>query len=48
MHWLGPYVIKKVTEIGVVQLKTLNGKLLGGMLNEIRLKPYKEGWKFAQ
>jgi hypothetical protein len=43
MHWLGPYVIKQVMETGVAQLETLNGELLGGMVNGSRLKPYKEG-----
>jgi hypothetical protein len=27
MHWLGPYVIQHVTEIGVAQLETLNGEV---------------------
>jgi len=25
MHWLGPYVIKEITDSGVVQLVKLNG-----------------------
>jgi hypothetical protein len=31
MHWLGPYVIKHVTEAGAVQLETLNGEVLRGL-----------------
>jgi hypothetical protein len=42
MHWLGPYVIKHVTEAGVVQLETLNGEVLGGMVNGSRLKLYRD------
>jgi hypothetical protein len=43
MHWLGPYVIKYVTEAGVVQLEMLNGEVLGGMVNGSRLKLYRDG-----
>jgi hypothetical protein len=42
MHWLGPYLIKYVTEAGVVQLETLKGEVLGGMVNESHLKIYRE------
>jgi hypothetical protein len=42
-HWLD-----QMTEIGVAQLETLNGELLGGMVNGSWLKPYKEGQKFAK
>jgi hypothetical protein len=42
MHWRGPYVIQHVTETGVVQLETLNGKVLGGMVNGIQLKLYRD------
>ena len=30
MHWLGPYVIKHITDGGVVQLAKLNGELIQG------------------
>jgi hypothetical protein len=33
MHWLGPYVIHHVTETGVSQLETVNGEVLGRMVN---------------
>ena len=39
-HWLGPYVIAHITEIGVVKLHKLDGTPLVGMINGIRLKPY--------
>jgi hypothetical protein len=48
MHWLGPYVIKEVTEAGVAQLETLNGEALKGHVNESRLKLYEEGRQGAQ
>jgi hypothetical protein len=38
MHWLGPYVIKHVMEVGVVELETLNGEALGGMVNRSQIK----------
>jgi hypothetical protein len=43
LHWLGPYVIKHVMEVGVAQLETLDGEALGGMVNGIRLKLYRDG-----
>jgi hypothetical protein len=43
MHWLGPYVIQQVTEIGVVRLETLNGEVFGGMVNGSWLKLYRDG-----
>jgi hypothetical protein len=43
MHWLGPYVIKYVTKSGVVQLETLNGEFLGGLMNGSQLKIYRGG-----
>jgi hypothetical protein len=39
-HWLGPYEIAYVTEIGVVQLKTLKGEWKEGLVNGSRLKLY--------
>jgi hypothetical protein len=36
-------VIQHVTEAGVVQLETLNGEALGGMVNGSRLKLYRDG-----
>jgi hypothetical protein len=43
MHWLGPYVIQHVIEVGVAHLETLNREVLGGMVNGSRLKLYKYG-----
>jgi hypothetical protein len=42
MHWLGPYVIKFVTDAGVVQLEKLNGEVVEGLVNGIRLKQYRD------
>lgn len=38
MHWLGPYVIKDISDGGTVQLVNLNGELFVGRVNESRLK----------
>lgn len=43
MHWLGPYVVKEVTDAGVVQLAKLNGDPFLGRVNGNRLKLYM-GW----
>lgn len=43
MHLLGPYVIKEITDGGVVQLVKLNGELFPGKVNGNRLKVYKGG-----
>jgi len=40
MHWLGPYVVKEVTDGGTVQLVKLNGEPYLGRVNGSRLKPY--------
>ena len=40
MHWLGPYVVKEVTEGGIVQLVKLNGEPVPGKVNGSRIKPY--------
>jgi hypothetical protein len=42
MHWLGPYVIKDVMDESVVQLETLNGEVLRGMVNGSHLKIYRD------
>jgi hypothetical protein len=36
-------VIQHVTEAGVVQLETLNGEAMGGMVNGSKLKIYRDG-----
>jgi hypothetical protein len=43
MHWLAPYVIKYVMEIGAVQLEMLNGEVLGGLVNGSQMKIYRDG-----
>ena len=40
MHWVGPYIIKEITDRGIVQLTKLNGEHFLGRVNGIRLKPY--------
>jgi hypothetical protein len=42
MHWLGPYVIRFVIEVGVVQLEKLNGEFMEGLVNGSRLKLYRD------
>ena len=43
MHWLGPYVIKEITDGRAVQLVKLNGEPFPGKVNGSRLKPYTGG-----
>jgi len=40
MHWLGPFVVKEITDGGAVQLVKLNGELFPGRMNGSRLKLY--------
>ena len=40
MHWLGPYVIKEITDGGAIQLVKLNGEPFPRKVNGGRLKPY--------
>jgi hypothetical protein len=42
MHWLGPYVIRFVTKVGVIQLEKLDGDFLEELVNGSRLKLYKD------
>lgn len=39
-HWLGPYIIKHMSDGGEVQLAKLNGQLVPGRVNSRRLKVY--------
>lgn len=48
MHWLGPYVIKEITDWGAVQLAKLNGNPFPGKVNRSRLKLYTVGLTPAQ
>jgi hypothetical protein len=43
MHRLGPYVIKYVIEVGVVQLELLDGQVVEGIVNGSWLKLYRDG-----
>ena len=42
MHWLGPYQVKHVTEGGAANLAWLDGTMLPTMVNESRLKLYRD------
>ena len=42
-HWLRPYVVAHLTDIGAVKLKKLDGTLVAGMINGSHLKPYYDG-----
>ena len=42
MHWLGPYQVKHVTNGGVVKLVKLNGEVFPTLVNESRLKLYRD------
>ena len=39
-HQLGPYIITKITDGGVVKLQKLDGTKFQGLVNGSRLKPY--------
>jgi len=43
MHWLGPYVVKEVTDGGMFHLVKLNGEPLPSKVNGSHLKPYTGG-----
>ena len=43
MHWLGPYVIKEITDAGAVRLVKLTGEFFLGKVNGSHLKPYTGG-----
>ena len=43
MHSLGPYVIKEITDGGVVELARSNGELFPGKVNGSHLKAYTGG-----
>ena len=42
MHWLGPYIIKHITNGDAIQLTKLNGELVQGKVNGSRLKLYRD------
>ena len=39
-HWLGPYVVKEITDGGAVKLEKLNGIEVSGLINRSLLKNY--------
>ena len=39
-HWLGPYVVKEITDGGAVKLEKLDGTEVRGLINGSSLKPY--------
>ena len=39
-HWLGPYVVKEITDGGAVKLEKLDGTKFRGLINGSRLNPY--------
>ena len=42
MHWLGPYEVKHVTNVGAGQITKLNGEVFPTMVNGSRLKLYRD------
>ena len=45
MHWLGPYVVKEITNGGVVKLEKIDGTEVKGLINGSQLKPYFDSLK---
>ena len=43
MHWLGPYVIMHITDVGTVKLQKLDGTYVAGMVNGSLLMLYYNG-----
>ena len=41
-HWKGTYIVQEDTDCGAVQLAKLNGEILPCMVNESRLKKYRD------
>ena len=39
-HWLGPYVVKEITDGGAVKLEKFDGIEVRGLINGSQLKPY--------
>ena len=42
-HWIGPYMIAYIIEVGAVKLHKLDGTPFIGMINGSHLKPYYDG-----
>ena len=43
-HWLGLYVVAHITEASAVKLHKMDGTPVVGMINGIRLKPYRDDY----
>ena len=46
-HWLGPYVVKEITDGGVVKLEKLDGIEVRGLANQSRLNPYYDSYELV-
>ena len=42
-HWLGPYVITRITNVGILKFHQLDGTPVTGMVIDSILKPYYDG-----
>jgi len=40
MHWLGPYIVKEITNGGAGQITKINGELFPGRVNGSQLNLY--------
>ena len=40
-HWIGPYIVKEITDGGVVRLATLHGDMIPSYVNGSQLKSYR-------
>ena len=38
-HWLGPYVVKEITNEGAIKLEKLDGTEVRALINGSRMKP---------
>lgn len=43
MHWLGQYIIKHITNGGIVKIENLNGELIQRRVTDSILKLYIDG-----
>ena len=43
MHWLGPYLIAHITDVGTLKLQKVDGTYVAGMVNDSLRKPYYGG-----
>ena len=47
-HWLGPYVVKAITDGGAMKLEKLDATEVKGLINGSRLKPYFDNYDQVQ